>query len=122
MKPELFRMMVEHKLIAENIPVAVEYNVYDNGKKKGVVKGLYTISKVYAHPLFPGTRIDITNGTETTTIDPTSLKLVSGLPPIKLAAQHGIRPDGKENDAPKRRGRKPKVRFAEQEFSEADFE
>lgn len=121
MKPELFRKLVERKLITEQTPVAVEYPIYDNGKKKGTVKGLYTISRMYAHPLIPGTRIEVTNDKETATVEFTHLKLISGLAPVKLAAQHGIRPDGKDNDAPKRRGRKPKVRNVEQEFSEADF-
>lgn len=121
MKPELFRKLVERKLIAEQTPVAVEYHQYENGKKKGTVKGLYTVNRLFAHPLIPGVHIEVSNDKETVTIEPTNLKLISGLAPVKLAAQNGIRPDGKENDAPKRRGRKPKVRNVEAEVTEEDF-
>lgn len=121
MKPELFRKLIENKLIKEQVPVAVEYQVYDNGRKKGTVKGLYTISRLYAHPLILGTQIEVTNEKETVVIEPKNIKLISGLAPVKLAAKNGIRPDGKDNDAPKRRGRKPKIRDADPEFNETDF-
>jgi hypothetical protein len=121
MKPELFRKLVELKLIANQTPVAVEYNVYSEQKKRGTVKGLYTINRMFADALIPGTRIEVTSDKDTAIIEPSSIKLINGLTPVALAAQHGIRPDGKTNDAPKRRGRKPKVRVAEQVFSEDDF-
>lgn len=122
MKPELFRKLVERKLITTDTAVAVEYPIYENCKKKGTVKGLYKVTRLYADALLPGTFIEVTNDKETVSVEPPNLKLISGLAPVKLAAQNGIRPDGKENDAPKRRGRKPKVRNVEAEVTEEDFQ
>jgi hypothetical protein len=121
MKPELFRKLVELKLIANQTTVAVEYPIYSDLKKKGTVKGIYTINRMFADALIPGTRIEVVNDKDTAIIEASNIKLIAGLAPVKLAAQHGIRPDGKTNDAPKRRGRKPKVRVAEEVFSEDDF-
>ena len=121
MNPALFRKLVEKKLIAANTNVAVEYKVFEDQKKVKTVKGMYKIARMYAHPLMFGTIIEVTNDTETVNIEAADIKLIEGLTPVKLAAQHGIRPDGKDNDAPKRRGRKPKVRVVEPEFTEDDF-
>lgn len=117
----LFRKLMEKRLLGLNSTVAVEYGIYEDCEKIKSVKGIYTITKIFINPLLLNTQLEVTNSTETVIVDPIDIKLIEGLPPIKLAAQHGIRPDGKDDDAPKRRGRKPKVRVVDPEFDEDDF-
>jgi hypothetical protein len=105
-------------LVAPGVEVAVEYPIYDNLKKVKTVKGMFTIKSLFSDTLIPGTFISITNETgEQVTVEPVNLKLIAGKTPVKLAGENGIRPDGKDNDAPKRRGRKPKDRSTEEAWS-----
>lgn len=117
MKPELFHKLIEKNLIAPSTPIAVEYHLYEDGKKRSTVKGMYTIESLSSHPFFPGVQIIASNDKETVTVEYQHIKLISGITPNALAAQHGLRPDGKSDDAPKRRGRKPKDRSTEAEWS-----
>lgn len=117
MNPALFRKLVERKLFSVGTTVGVEFNTYLDSKKVKSHKGVYTITAMYAHPLIPGTQIEIEHEGEPVRIELKNIKMISGMTPTKLAAQNGIRPDGKDNDAPKRRGRKPKVRNVEEEWT-----
>ena len=118
MNPTLYRKLVERKLVAPGTEVAVEYPIYENLKKVKTIKGLFTVKALFSDALIPGTFISIANQNgEEVTIEPSNVKLISGKTPVKLAGENGIRPDGKDNDAPKRRGRKPKDRSTEAEWS-----
>ncbi len=121
MNPALFRKLIEKKLITQETQVAIEYASYENLKKVKTTKGLYSVVRMYADALLPGTFIEVKNESETVSVQAGNIKLIAGKTPVKLAAEHGIRPDGKEDDAPKRRGRKPKVRVVEAEYTDEDF-
>lgn len=122
MKPALFIKLIEKDLINTTSKVGVEYNVYENFKKVKTIKGLYQVKRIYPHPLMLNWCIDVENEKETVTIEPKDIKLLNGLPPLKAAATKGIRPDGREEGQSKRRGRKPKVKVIEHEFSADDFD
>lgn len=117
MNPSLYRKLIEQKHITTNTQLAVELHTYQDLKKTGTVKGLFTVVRLFADALLPGTFLEVTNGTDSHIIQPDNIKLIEGKTAVKLAAEFGIRADGNTNDAPKRRGRKPKVRVVEQEWS-----
>lgn len=119
MKHELFRKLIELRLINVGDQIGVEYFKYSLTSKRVKEKGVFPVSKIYAHPLLLGTVVEIQPTEEDVIrIEPGNIKMINGKTPAKLAAEFGIRPDGLTNDAPKRRGRKPKVRPEEEWESE----
>lgn len=117
MNADLFNKLLELKIIKTGAKVKVEVPQYDDLKKIGTVKGEFEIKEMSSHPLIPGIQIMIEHGDELLVIDRKMIKMIDGEPPVKRAAMVGIRPDGKPIDAPKRRGRKPKVRIEEENFT-----
>lgn len=87
---------------------------YDKENEKGKLvkaKGTFKVKRFYTHPFAFNTIIELTNDAmEVVETDYLGLKKIEGLDPAALGLIHGIRADGMNNDAPKRRGRKPKVR------------
>jgi len=117
MNPTLFLKLLEKQLLKTGTELGVEYIKYQDGKKVGTVKGMYTIERFTPHPLGYMPIVHIKNDLEQAEVDIKNIKLIAGLSPNKYAAEYGIRPDGKESDAPKRRGRKPKDRNPEKVWS-----
>lgn len=117
MTPVVFRKLIEKKLLAVGTTIGVEYPVYANQKKVKTVKGVYKITNLSAHPLFFAPIIEVANDDDQASIAIKDIKMIGGTTPLQFAARFGIRADGKEGDAPKRRGRKPKVRNPEVEWS-----
>jgi hypothetical protein len=121
MNPALFRKLVEMKLIATGTEVEVQYETYKDNGKAVKNKGLFNITRMYSHPFAFNTVVVLKN-TEGLEIeaDFLGIKKVAGVDPVKLAASVGVRPDGRSDDAPKRRGRKPKVRPEADEIDNDD--
>lgn len=106
---------------------------YDKENEKGKLvkaKGTFKIKRFYTHPFAFHTIVELTNdNNEIVEIDYQGIKKIDGLDPAALGLVHGIRADGQNNDAPKRRGRKPKVRpevdivddEEDEEFDEDEF-
>lgn len=117
MNPSLFLKLLEKQLLTTGTELGVEYVQYQDGKRVGVIKGMYKLDRFTPHPLGYMPIVHVTNDKDQAEVDIKNIKLISGLTPIKFAAEHGIRPDGKESDAPKRRGRKPKDRNPEKAWS-----
>lgn len=116
MNPDLYRKIVELKLMTPGTQIAIEYPVYENLKKVKTIKGHYKVLSLFSSALIPGTFIQAEANGEELTLSPIHIKLIDGKTPVKLASEYGIRADGKTNDAPKRRGRRPKVRTVEEEW------
>lgn len=123
MNPALFRKLVEMKLISTGTEVEVQYETFKENGKAVKNKGLFNITRMYSHPFAFNTIVVMRNaeGLEIEA-DFLGIKKVAGSDPIKLAAAHGVRPDGRPDDAPKRRGRKPKVRPEADEIDEEEDE
>lgn len=111
MNPALFRKFVELKLIGIGTEVDVKYEYY-NDDKLVKQKGVFKIAKMYSHPFSFNTIVQLHSNTDDLIeIDYSNIQKISGIDPIKLGAMHKIRPDGCSDDAPKRRGRKPKAKL-----------
>lgn len=121
MNPALFRKLVELKLIATGTEVEVQYETFKDNGKAVKNKGNFSITRMYSHPFAFNTIVVCKNaeGLEIE-VDFLAIKKIAGGDPIKLAAAHKIRPDGQTDDAPKRRGRKPKVRPEADEIDEEE--
>lgn len=120
MHPALFRRLLELKLITPGMTVEANYEKENEKGKLVKAKGTFTINRFYTHPFAFHTIVELKNeANELLDSDYQSIKKIDGLDPAALGLIHGIRADGMNNDAPKRRGRKPKVR-PEAEIVEED--
>jgi hypothetical protein len=116
MHPALFRRLLELKLITSGMAVEAHYEKENEKGKLIKAKGDFKIKRFYTHPFAFHTIVELENAeNEIVETDYQGIKKIEGVDPSALGLQHGIRADGMNNDAPKRRGRKPKVR------PEADF-
>ncbi len=126
MHPALFRRLLELKLITPGMEVEAHYEKENEKGKMVKAKGTFKIKRFYTHPFAFHTIVELENeAQELVETDYQGIKKISGIDPASLGLQHGIRADGMNNDAPKRRGRKPKVRpeadFVEDEEEDEDF-
>lgn len=120
MHPALFRRLLELKLITSGMKVEAHYEKENEKGKMIKAKGEFKIKRFYTHPFAFHTIIELVNEEqEIVETDYQGIKKIDGIEPSALGLQHGIRADGMNNDAPKRRGRKPKVR-PEADFVETD--
>lgn len=99
------------KLITPGMTVEANYEKENEKGKLVKAKGTFTIKRFYTHPFAFHTIIELSNDdSDVIETDYQSIKKINGIEPAALGLTHGIRADGMNNDAPKRRGRKPKVR------------
>jgi hypothetical protein len=122
MHPSLFRRLLEMKVIAPGMEVEAQYERENEKGKLVKAKGIFKIKRFYTHPFAFHTIVELTNDAgESVEVDYQGLKKLNGLEPNAVGLAHGLRADGVNDDAPKRRGRKPKVRpEAVDEFEEVE--
>ena len=111
MNPALFRKLVELRVIKTGTELEVKYELPDASGKLVKNRGIFNITKMYSHPFMFNTVIQLTNVDNLEIeVDYDAIRKIDGIDPVKVGADNGIRPDGCSEEAPKRRGRKPKVR------------
>lgn len=111
MNPALFRKLVELRAIAIGSKLEVKYELQNDNDQFIKYKGEFAIVKMYTHPFAFNTIIQLSNQDDLTIeVDFSNILKIDGIDPVTLGAQHKLRPDGCSEEAPKRRGRKPKVR------------
>ena len=129
MHPALFRRLLEMKVIVPGMEVEAQYEKENEKGKLVKSKGIFKIKRFYTHPFAFHTIVELTNEAgEIVDVDYQGLKKLNGLEPAAVGLAHGLRADGVNDDAPKRRGRKPKVRpeavevFDEEDEDEEEYE
>lgn len=111
MNPALFRKLVELRVIKTGTELEVKYELPDASGKLVKNRGIFNITKMYSHPFMFNTVIQLVNVDNLEIeVDYDAIRKIDGIDPVKVGANNGIRPDGCSDEAPKRRGRKPKVR------------
>lgn len=111
MHPALFRRLLEMKVIHTGMEVEAQYDKQNEKGKLVKAKGIFKIKRFYTHPFAFHTIVELTNDNlEIVDVDYSGLKKLDGVEPTAVGLKYGIRADGVNDDAPKRRGRKPKVR------------
>jgi hypothetical protein len=116
MKQTLLAKLVEKKLITETTKIEVDYiGLDEDGSQLPKKRTIFNVKNVSSTPLHPALVVEVVNpedGSETV-IFSNEIRTIDGLQPQRFAVSKGVSADGLER-LKKRRGRKPKIRDAQQ--------
>lgn len=116
MKETLLAKLVEKKLINEKTKIEVDYiGLNEDGSALPKKRTIFNVNRVSSTPLHPALVLEVVNpedGQETV-IFSYEIRTIDGLQPQRYAVSKGVAADGLER-LKKRRGRKPKIRDAQQ--------